>query len=252
MRRAASTRAFTLVELLVVIAVIALLIGILLPALSNARQAARATACAARLQQLGLALFMYTEDARGALPQVRVPVGAFTANIGSLYGGKKGTLPAYRINEYGAQRRPLNAYCSIGEVPPDSDPGVFELEVFRSPGDAGGDIPGIGRVDSMYDLLGSSYTLNDHTLSGEGDWTLIPPAGGRMPEADWPSKVWVLGSHPIYNFQEDGDRGMAGWYGRRDVGVNLLFLDNHVAGPVAVPRGVVNTTPDYTFLPRPR
>jgi len=29
----------------------------------------------------------------------------------------------------------------------------------------------------------------------------------------------------------------------------MLFLDNHVRTKVAVPKGVVNTTPDYTFLP---
>ncbi|MBK9189981.1 MAG: type II secretion system protein [Phycisphaerales bacterium] len=45
-------RAFSLIELLVVIGVIALLIGILLPTLGQARLTGRATACAGRLQQL--------------------------------------------------------------------------------------------------------------------------------------------------------------------------------------------------------
>ena len=54
----------------------------------------------------------------------------------------------------------------------------YELDAFKSPCDIGGNIPGIGRVNSMYDLLGSSYTLNDHALQSEQAATLVPLAGG--------------------------------------------------------------------------
>src|SRR4051812_23938791 len=51
--------AFTLVELLVVIAVIGILVGLLLPAVQAAREAARRSQCQANLKQIGLAALNY-------------------------------------------------------------------------------------------------------------------------------------------------------------------------------------------------
>lgn len=58
-------RAFTLVELLVVISVIALLLSILMPTLQKARQAGRKIVCLGNLRQMGLVQVLYTQENNG-------------------------------------------------------------------------------------------------------------------------------------------------------------------------------------------
>jgi prepilin-type N-terminal cleavage/methylation domain-containing protein len=58
-------RAWTLVELLVVLGIISLLIALLMPVMSAVRRASRATTCLVKLQQWGAAYTMYTNANRG-------------------------------------------------------------------------------------------------------------------------------------------------------------------------------------------
>ena len=63
-----SRPAFTLIEVLVVVAIIALLIAILMPSLASARNEAKKTQCMSNQRQLAAGHYYYTQDYRGKLP----------------------------------------------------------------------------------------------------------------------------------------------------------------------------------------
>lgn len=72
-------KAFTLIELLVVIAIIAILAAILFPVFSQAKSAAKATACMSNQRNLGLATIMYGSDYDD-----HFPLAAYATDTGFL------------------------------------------------------------------------------------------------------------------------------------------------------------------------
>ena len=64
-----SRRAFTLIELLIVIAIIAILAAILMPVLSSARQRADQVYCLNNMRQWGLGFHMYCDDNNNFVPE---------------------------------------------------------------------------------------------------------------------------------------------------------------------------------------
>jgi prepilin-type N-terminal cleavage/methylation domain-containing protein len=82
------SRAFTLVELLVVIAIIAVLIAILLPALTRAKAAARNISCLSNLRQMSFAFTMYQNDSKQKSFYYRADYPTFWMSVLLKYQGK--------------------------------------------------------------------------------------------------------------------------------------------------------------------
>ena len=153
-RSGRARRAFTLVELLVVIGIIALLISILMPALTKARNQALAIKCGNQVRQIYMACAMFAQDNKGHLPRASVgppndPTGrldsertcAFTARPGSEWGildYSKGVLVPY--------------------IPGGND---VRKDTFYCPGDLGEKTQG-GGAAPMNDDRNFSYSMNAH------------------------------------------------------------------------------------------
>lgn len=128
-------RAFTLIELLTVIAIIAILAALLFPMFSRVRESGRRTACVSNVRQLGQAYMMYAQDADEVLPcATDGPEGAgryggwvyyatFPANDASVarhsYDVRRGALYPYVKNDQiymcpsdGEGRRSGNSYAA--------------------------------------------------------------------------------------------------------------------------------------------
>src|SRR4028119_1811563 len=71
-------RAFTLVELLIVVAILAVLTGVMYPMFARARENARRASCQSNLKQIGLGVMQYVRDYDEMMPLVR-STGAGTA-----------------------------------------------------------------------------------------------------------------------------------------------------------------------------
>lgn len=72
-------RAFSIVEMLVVISVIAVLAALLLPGIAQVRETARRMTCLAHLREVGIGFSAYAEDNRGQV----VPVKTATSEWGT-------------------------------------------------------------------------------------------------------------------------------------------------------------------------
>ncbi len=123
-------RAFTLVELLVVIAMIGILVGLLLPAVQSAREAARRMQCSNNLRQLGLATLNYESTFKrlpgltgssSFSPQARILPYIEQGNLSNLIDY---SIPLYVGPAFAARLNPLHRVAA-GTV----------LPVFQCPSD---------------------------------------------------------------------------------------------------------------------
>jgi prepilin-type N-terminal cleavage/methylation domain-containing protein len=135
-----SGRAFTLIELLIVIAIISLLMAILMPAINKIRISAKKLFCQNNLRQITIAWDRFLSDNNESFLQ--------GVNTNHDFGGWVG---------YGgfALERPLNPYFDLpSEIETDD-----VAEVFRCPSDKGG-IFGLPPDELAYDYFGNSYQTN--------------------------------------------------------------------------------------------
>jgi prepilin-type N-terminal cleavage/methylation domain-containing protein/prepilin-type processing-associated H-X9-DG protein len=95
MSQSSPRKAFTLVELLVVIGIIAVLIALLMPALNSARRSANEVKCMSNLSQITLALLQYVNDNQGWMVECE------WARYAPGYSSKQYAPPGVSLNSSG-------------------------------------------------------------------------------------------------------------------------------------------------------
>lgn len=127
--RGKSPRAFTLVELLVVIALIGILVALLLPAVQAARETARSAQCQSHLRQIGIATHNYIDSHRGYMP--------FNVGDGDITDVKQSAMYA------------LFPFCENNQ------------KIFTCPGDVGS----LESPKPLWTSMGTSYKLEGRAYS---------------------------------------------------------------------------------------
>jgi prepilin-type N-terminal cleavage/methylation domain-containing protein/prepilin-type processing-associated H-X9-DG protein len=175
--------AFTLIELLLVIAVLAILLGLLLPAVQKVREAAARTRCTNNLKQIGLALHNY-EGVNQVLPPGYVsqeddpamgPVDPQFNDAGPGWGWLTYVLP-YIEQDSLSRSLNLSLPCyHLANAPFVRSP----VKSFRCPSDFGGGNPAFGDTVNVVDV-------NDNTLAVFGRSNYVANVGSSTLWCSWP------------------------------------------------------------------
>ncbi len=196
-------RAFSLIELLVVVGVVSVLLAILVPTLRKARQVASRVSCAHNLKQIGLGMSMYLNDNDSTYPCATDPVSE---------------EPVYWLWMGRGWRRWVKPYLggsidvndpSVLLCPEDrADPALFEstsyaysMTFYHSP----------QQIDAMNER---AETYSDPRPS-------IPQ---RADSIAYPAAKILIGEWASSHASVEIEQGWWNWQGAR----NFLFADSHV------------------------
>ena len=153
--RLTSMKAFTLVELLVVIGIIAILISILLPSLSKARNQAMAVKCASNLRQLHQFSMMFAQDNKGRLPRPPLTGDKPTRVVGGV---RSEEVCAWTIDRGGVANLKFGV---LWRYIPGTD---ARQKLILCPNDYGEKTQGGGQGESAGDDRNMSYSFNAYQL----------------------------------------------------------------------------------------
>jgi prepilin-type N-terminal cleavage/methylation domain-containing protein/prepilin-type processing-associated H-X9-DG protein len=180
-------RAFTLLELLIVIAIIAILAALLLPVLSSAKARSQQIGCLNNLKQLALCSVMYAADNEGKLVQ-NVPLVGFIPGGTNTWvaGNMKNSLEATNANLI--RQSKLFPYAS-------------QVGLFHCPSDVVQSSPvSHVRSYSMNGWMGSRYM--ETTLQERGYRTFIKE-----------SEIAIAGASRLWGFLDENETTIDdGWF----------------------------------------